>query len=344
MPPPKLGPRILLINANWLGDVLFSTPALRAIRKQFPKSYLACLVPYRCEEVLAANPNLDRVLVYDDRVSLASPIKFADVIFRIRRERFDTAIFFHRSKTKSLIAALAGIKERIGYRHPSGNPFLTYGFEMPRQGHRTDYYLDLLSQVGIDSDGRFPDFFPKKEVWADFNALCLSEGLDFKSPYVVVHAGGNWALKRWPERYFVEWIRSFLKKYPWKVVMCGTQSEYALVQKIADNFDKGQVLNLAGKSSLSVLALLLKHAKMLLSNDSGPIHLAASQGTAILGVYGPTSADLTGPQSRGPQKILQKDIGCEVPCYFRSCNYRICMEWLTPAEVLEAAQRLLETA
>jgi len=95
------------------------------------------------------------------------------------------------------------------------------------------------------------------------------------------------------------------------------------------------VVSLCGKTTLDVLARLLKGAEFLLSNDSGPIHLAASQKTKLIGLFGPTSPVLTGPVSDAPMSILWKDVGCEVPCYYRSCNYRVCMELVTPQEVFQ---------
>jgi ADP-heptose:LPS heptosyltransferase len=89
------------------------------------------------------------------------------------------------------------------------------------------------------------------------------------------------------------------------------------------------------------LALLLKEAALLISNDSGPIHLAASQQVSILGLFGPTRPDLTGPIARGRSKILHKQVGCELPCYFRECDYRVCLDWLTPEEVFKEAGILL---
>ena len=126
------------------------------------------------------------------------------------------------------------------------------------------------------------------------------------------------------------------------VVLCGSESEKKLVNEIISGFDPTRVFSVCGQTTIDMLAILLKHAKLVVSNDSGPIHLAASQGAPTLGIFGPTSAALTGPISKGPLKILSKDPGCEIPCYFTSCDSRVCMEWTTPREVLEAAGELIE--
>ena len=334
-----------MVNANWLGDVLFSTPALRAIRKKFPEATLACLVPPRCVEVLRGNPHVNDVIACPDGDTVLSWPQLARVFFEVRKRRFDTAIFFHRSKTKVFLAWLAGIPERAGYRVGSRVRFLTKSFPEPQgRYHRTDYFLNLLRHLEIPEDGRTPDFVPAEKAEVRAQALLARHGVASREPYAVVHPGGNWDLKRWPVSHFAEWIRLFQAEFPHKVFLCGTSGEAALSDEIRSSFSHDRVISLCGETTLDELAAILRRARLLLSNDSGPIHLAASQKTPIVGLFGPTSAEETGPLSDGEVRILQKDVGCEVPCYFRACDHRVCMEWLTPAEAFEKTKELLGEA
>ncbi|MGH7197414.1 MAG: lipopolysaccharide heptosyltransferase II [Candidatus Omnitrophota bacterium] len=340
-----MGPNILIVNVNWLGDVLFSTPAIRALRKKFPEATLACLAPPRCAEVLRRNPHLNDVIICPDEDSVLSWPRLAATFFELRKKRFDTAIFFHRSKTKVFMAWLAGVPERIGYRVGSRIRFLTKSVPEPGTPlHRTDYFLRLLRDLGIPEEGRTPDFVPSKEAEAQAEALLADEGVAKRENYVVVHPGGNWDLKRWPVSHFVEWTRLFRKEFPHKVLVCGTPAETGLSAGIKSHFKDNGVVSLCGKTSLDVLAVLLRGAKLLLSNDSGPIHLAASQRTPIVGVFGPTSDEETGPLSEGGVRIVKKDVGCQIPCYFRACDTRVCMDWLTPEEVFKKTKELLGEA
>ena len=237
---------------------------------------------------------------------------------------------------------LAGISERIGYDTPDRRRFLTRIIPPPANPlHKTDFFLNLLAAINVPSDGRVPDFFSDPEMEKTFLNRRREWGIGNGEPYAVVHPGGNWDLKRWPAALFIEWIRIFRKEYPWKIFLCGTESEKLITDTIMREFSTDAVISLCGQTNLGELALLLKGAKFLLSNDSGPIHLAASQKTKIIGLFGPTSPDLTGPISDASVEILRKDVGCEVPCYFRSCHYRVCMDWITPQEVLEKARGLL---
>ena len=338
-----MGPRILIVNVNWFGDALFSTPALRALRKHFPDSFLACAVPARCAAVLKNNPYLNEVIVVEDKIPFYAWIGHLRVILEFKKRRFDTAIFFHRSKTKVLWALMAGIRERAGYEGPGGRTrLLTRACPVPvKTLHKTDYFLHLLEFLGVPADGRVPDFIPQEGAKVELDALRESYGIPNGAPYAVMHAGGNWALKRWPESYFIDWAKLLIRKYSWPIVICGTASEEALSKRICASFAEGQVVSFCGKTSVDTLALLLKDAQVFLSNDSGPIHLAASQGARTVGLFGPTSPDVTGPVSKGSLVVLRRDVGCEVPCYYRSCDYRVCMEWLKPEEVFQETVKLL---
>ncbi len=333
--------RILLVQQNWLGDALFASPAIRAIRKKYPSAHIACLAPERVKAVLEGNPHINEVIVYRDRAPIFS-WPFWKTVFTLRGKRFDAAIFFHGSVTKVRLARWAGIRERWGCGESA---LLTRRAAYPdTKLHKIDYFLHLIGSLGIQPDGRMMDFRPPDGAEAELRALLDSCGVSPGEPYAVVHAGGNWDMKRWPADYFSQWIYLYLEKGCGKVILCGTGSEQRIALGIASRFSPSQVVSLCGKTSLGALAILLKNARLVLSNDSGPIHLAASQGAPILGVFGPTSAAETGPVSRGPLRIVSKDVGCQVPCYYRSCNYRVCLDLILPKEVFAESQKIMEAA
>ncbi len=333
--------RTVIFNAHWLGDVLFSTPAIRAIKKHNPYSFIACIVPERCAPVLRNNPHIDEVIVFPDKVPFLGFWNYWVLAYRLKVRAFDTAIFFQRSSTKTFVARLAGIRRRIGYGRKGKLRSLTSGVpSLETTRHRTDHFLGLLEPLGVSPDGREPDFIPSVESEAGWERIKRVHNLE-AGRYIVIHAGGNWDLKRWPSGHFVKLIGFFLAKTSQKIVLCGTQGEKSLISAIASSFTPDRVVSLAGETSLDELALLLKDAALLVSNDSGPIHLGASQKVSILGLYGPTRPELTGPITRGLSKILHTDTGCELPCYYRSCNGRVCLEWLSPEEVFREATALL---
>ena len=275
------------------------------------------------------------------RASFFQPA-FWSAVGKLKKRRFDTAIFFHRSKTKVWLAKLAGIPQRWGSSAPGREKLLTRACPAPILPlHRTDALLFLLNELGIPSDGRRYDLIPDPLGREELETVFRENGISPDEPYAVVHPGGNWELKRWPEAHFARWIELYLKEFGGKVILCGTRPEEGIAVRIRSCFESDSVVSLCGKTSIDALVFLLKDAVLLLSNDSGPIHLAASQGTKIVGVYGPTSPAGTGPVSDAPAAILWKNVGCEVPCYFRSCNHRICMDWMKPEEVFEKTKVLL---
>ena len=320
---------ILIVNVNWIGDLLFSTPAIRAIRKRWPDAHIACWVPARCAPVLRGNPYLDEVLTGGDPLTL-------------RRRRFDAAFLFHRSRSRAFQCLLAGIPKRFGYSGRRRDWMLTHRCPPADASlHRLDYFLNLVRSFGIEDDGRSMDFFPKPGSEAELDRLFGEHGIRKDEPYAVMHPGGNWDLKRWPPAFFKKWARLLIDKTHWRVIVCGTAGEASLAQEVLEGFSEKEMVSLSGKTSLDGLAVLLKRARLLISNDSGPIHVAATQGTPIVGVFGPTLPEITGPPSEGRSVILRKDVGCEVPCYFRACNYRQCLDLLSPEEVFERSEELL---
>jgi heptosyltransferase II len=334
-----------VLSQNWLGDALFSTPALRALRARFPQAYIACLAPRRVHEALSHNPHLNEVIAYDERASLVSLFEPLRVWSLLKRRGFDTAIFFHRSRSKAFLARVAGIRRRIGYARGGRGWLLTQAVPVPdRPLHKIDAFLYLLDKAGIPSAGRHLEVEPTPQEEASAAKLLSAEGVDIAEDYAVVHAGGNWDLKRWPAAHFARWISLFLSKNPgWKIVLCGSASEKELARDILERAGHKDAVSICGKTGLGELAALLRHARFVLSNDSGPIHVAAAQRTRILGLYGPTSSVETGPVSAAPVRVLWKDVGCRVPCYFRSCDWRACMELLTPEHVLEQSEALLRS-
>ena len=144
--------RILVVNVNWLGDALFSSPAIRALRAAFPDSFIACVSHPRAVPVFRRNPHLDEAFAYSAKFLL-------DLISR----RFDTVIFFHTSRIKAFWVRAAGIPNRIGYKTDKNKIFLTEAVEFPKQAlHKVDYFLNLIREIGVEPKGREADFVLQK--------------------------------------------------------------------------------------------------------------------------------------------------------------------------------------
>lgn len=330
--------KIVVFNVNWLGDVLFSTVALQLIRQIYPAAYIAVIVAPRCYEVLQGSPYLDELIIYDEENNhkgLWGKLKFIAVL---RRGKFNKAFLFHRSFTRALLIFLAAIPERIGYRRKKTAWLLTDAIDAPdiTKLHRAEYYLYLAKQyAGYEGKIDFkPDFFMPQEACAGIARLLEKEGIGENDSLAVLNPGGNWPQKRWPKENFAVLAKRLTDDFGLKVVISGAQKDNALAGDIIELSGK-PLVNLCGKMNLKGLAALIRRAGLVISNDSGPLHIAAALGAKAIGLFGPTSALITGPYRADNAAVIQKDVGCDIPCYEDDCAELSCMKAITVEEVLE---------
>lgn len=333
--------RILIVNVNWIGDVLFSTPFIRAVRKAYPSSFIACVMPSRCRQVLELNPNIDEIILYDDRGTHRSFIAKLRFILALKAGRFDTAILLHRSFTRALMTYLAGIPRRIGYYTGKRVSLLTKAIEPPsEETHKVDYFLHIASELSIKDCGKQYEFFISESERAYTKELLRSGGIGDDDFLTVVNPGGNWLAKRWTKENFAELSDRLIEEFGAKVVISGAAKDRALAEEITSAMKKKGVVVLCGKTGLKQLAALLERADLLVSNDTGPTHIGAAMETPLVALFGPTSPRLTGPRGGGKISVIWKVEECRVPCYDLSCTYNRCMRLITVDEVMEAVRKL----
>ena len=337
-------PRILLVGPDWMGDVLFSTPLVRALRKAYPDAFLGYSTNSRCREVLEGNPYLDAILSYDEKPFLLNILENTRFISELRKLKFEKVLYLHRSTTRAFLGWCGGISERVGYARKKRDWLLTRQLTSPnRDVHRIDIYLGLLEALGVEPHGREMDYTVLPKDRTAWQTLQHETPLKDSRSYAVLHPGGNWELKRWPLDYFKELVH-FFESRGLCVAVTGSISEKPLAEELLAHAKPGTVVSLCGKTSIRTLACLLEGSRIIVSNDSGPIHLTAALGVPLVGVFGPTDLELTGPISRGPMILKQHRLGCEIPCYFDRCHHRVCMENLKPQDVMAACEEILDEA
>jgi lipopolysaccharide heptosyltransferase II len=333
--------KILIINVNWLGDVVFSTPALKAIRKKFPDAKISCLVISRCEQVLKNNPRIDEIIVYDEygkHRSLLSKIKF---IRYLRKKQFDVVYVLHPSLKRAMIGFLAGIPERVGYSTKKRGFLLTHAVAVPAETmHKIDYFLYLLNQAGIPTVDRNCEFFISEKDKDEARKILEQAGVSEKDRFVVINPGGNWLMKRWPVRHFATLADWLSKKKKLKVVISGSKKDKVLAQGII-NKAKTKLLVITGMTDLHQLAAIMVRSVCVVTADSGPMHIACASGANTIAIFGPTSPELTGPVGKSKAVILQHALGCEIPCYKSDCEHNQCMDKVTPQMVYDEILKIL---
>lgn len=331
-------PRILVVGVDWLGDALFMTPVFKAVKARWPRAYLAVSTASRNLPVLARCPHLDDVIAYDEVPFLLGLASQQQLAAAFASRRLDTALLLHRSFTRALAVFRASVPRRIGFAHSKRDWMLTDRLSPPAPSlHRIDAYLSILNPLGIQNPDRRPEIRPLPDDAGEWHKIRSAKtAWSARDRMLVLHPGGNWDLKRWPVERFAQ-TAARAAAQGWKVAVCGSSHEAALGRAIQDAVPGGAVVSFCGETEFGALVGLLADARLLISNDSGPLHLAAALGTPVVGLFGPTLADLTGPVASGRVRIVQKDFGCELPCLFNRCGNRVCLDRLTVEEALAAA-------
>lgn len=329
--------RILIFNVNWLGDVLFSTAVIRNIRRNFPNSFLACIINSRCYPILKGNPYLDEIIVFDEKDRHKSILAKLEFIKFLKAKRFDTVFLLHRSFTRAFICSLAGIPERIGYHTKKRDFLLTKKIIAPRLDtlHRIDYYLNLIERAGLKAEDRYPEFFISEEDLKSIDNFLNKNSITKEDFLVAINPGGNWQPKRWPKDYWVVLSDRLISEFSAKVIITGSHNDILLAKDIKDLM-KFRPIIASGIFNLKQLGALCKRLDLFITADTGPLHIANAVGTKkIIALFGPTSPNITGPYPGKNVIIVSKDVGCKIPCYVVDCSDNRCMKAITPEEVIE---------
>lgn len=333
--------KILVINVNWLGDVIFSSPVFKSLKEAYPQARISCLAVPRVREVLESIPFIDEIIVYDEKGRHRNPLAKLKLILDLRRRHFDIAFLLHRSLTRALLVYLAGISRRVGYDEKGRGRFLTHKVRpLAGQAHRSDYYLNIIESYGVPVQDRRCQLAVSPDVQKDVDGILKSKGIQKEDYVAVVNPGGNWDLKRWAGENFSLLVGRLTDDFNAKVVLSGAAGDVALAESISLPLKKKPVI-LAGTTNLKQLTALMKRANLVVSADSGPLHLANGVGTATVGVFGPTRPEVTGPRGPGRAYVIQHDVGCNrKACYFLQCPDNVCMQSIIVEDVLEGVRQI----
>ena len=333
--------RILIIEVNWLGDILFTTPAIRAVRENNPDAFISCVAVPRCVDMLKGNPHIDDIIVFDEKGRDRGIIKKLQFISILRKKRFDTVISFHRSMSRMLMAAIAGIPRRVGYYTRKRSWLLTDSVEQPiQEPHRVEYFLNITRAIGADTENKDYEFNISHGAFENAEKILTQAGVDINEKFFIVNPGANWLPKRWPAARYGELCKRLKDVYNVKIIITGSEKDIRLADEIIASSENAAV-SICAKTGLKELGAVMKKASLVVANDSGPMHIAVSQKTPTVALFGPTSPDITGPYGRARYIVLNKYSECEIPCYQLCDDYR-CMEAISVDDVMEAADKMIE--
>ena len=336
--------RILIVEPNWLGDVIFTTPAIRAVRKHFSGAYISCWCVPRVAEILRENPNIDNLLLYDERRWYLSPWDCLKFIVTLHNRCFDLAILFHRSTIRSLFVKLADVAYIVGEQTVKRRSFrlLDKSVEVEKNKmHRVDYYLSIVSAIGVEPDGYHYDINYGPEEIFHVTELLNKHGI--REKFAVLNPGANWERKRWPVENFAELAERIVSQLDWDVILSGAVKDIWLCEQVLERCArKDRIFNLAGKTTLGQLAYLLSQASIVVSNDSGPLHIAAAVNKRVIGIFGATSPSVTGLYGDLKGNNLFSSVKCQRPCYKDSCdNELLCMRSISVDMVMNKIRDII---
>lgn len=332
--------RILLIKPSSLGDIVHALPVVSAIKTHRPDAHLTWVVKRRWAEIVDRVEGVDRVWRVDETVG-----SWLGQTRALRAERFDVAIDLQGLFRSGALARLCGAPVRVGFANGrEGSPwFYTTRVPVPtKEMHAVDRYLLVAEAVGARRQG--PPRFRFKMLDADMDlvrSLCRREGVSVDRPWIVMNVSARWRTKRWFSSSFAAVVDRLNEEGLGPVVVIGSDGDRADAEELR-SFAKSPFVDLTGAVPLGCLPALLSRAALMVTNDSGPMHIAAAVGVPVVAMFGPTSEIRTGPYGPG-HRVLTAPVPCR-PCFSRVCRHDPeldCLHRIAPEDVVDAARRLL---
>lgn len=340
--------RILMVRLSSIGDLVHTLPALSALRRSFPDATIDWLVETRHRDVLLSNPDVNDLLEVDTlgwRKRLFSPATWKEIgtsVREIRKRDYDVVLDLQGTIKSSVAARLAKSHRRIGFatnalkEKPAG---LLYSERVSVNGtpqHMIDRHLQLLSALEIETDERaFPIVVPEemeREAARQLESLGLSD-------YVVLNPGGSWVTKRWAPEKFAALARAVAGEWQLPSLVIWGPGEEAMAQAIVAGSETSAVL--APPTGVRDVIPYIRRARLFVSGDTGPMHIASALGVPVVGLFGPTDPGRNGPFG-SDDEVVWKNPPCG-PCYKHRCpGYgTVCMTSIEVNEVLGAVRKRL---
>ncbi len=331
-------------GVNWVGDTILTYPTLAALKRRFPDSKITILVPGHLADLWKTSPDVDEILPFDKRKGLGSVMEDFRISRELRKRGFNLGVILPRSFRSAFQIFLAGIPIRIGYQDEGRSMLLTHRIHRRKELlhiHRVYYYQGLLAPFGKENHLSSPRLYLRQEdrKWAD--EILKSKGLSNERPMIGISPGAAYGLaKCWSPDRFGELGRRLSQIWKARVLIFGSERERKIADKILSHLE-GAGTDFTGQTSLLQLAALLEKCSLLITNDTGTMHVASAIGTPVIALFGPTDPIATGPWG-ADHVVIKKEIACS-PCFKRVCptDHR-CMEEIRVEEVEEAVRRKLE--
>jgi heptosyltransferase-3 len=329
--------RILVVRTDRIGDLVLATPVFEALKNSYPNLEIDALVSSYASPVLQNNPHVNRVLIYNSaghRILLET----------LRQNNYDLTIVVYPRPGLAWLVFRAGIAVRIGTAYRWYSSLFTHKIHQHRsrvERHESEYNLEMLRPLGFQSGRILPKIYLSKSETEAAEAFLRDCGLNKNDLKVIIHPGGGRSSLRWPEKKFGEFAALLKQRVSARIIITGEESEKRISKRVLQ-FLSQQAVDLTGKLNLRQLAAVISHSDLMVTNSTGPMHLAAALGTRVVGLFCPirtASPVRWGPCGSGQVTLRPPVKPCR--CSVEMCRRGNCMELIETEEVLRAAEEVL---
>jgi heptosyltransferase-2 len=343
----RLWDKVLVVQNSFLGDTVLTLPLLSEIKRRFPRSKLSLLCTPLGQELLSDHPAVDEILVDDKKkkdrgwAGLWRQAKF------LQSKGFTMALCPHKSFRSGLLLFLAKIPYRVGFVQSKSSFLFHKRVHRNAQRHDLERTLSILEGVGIRTEEceRVLDLPVSANVHAEVVERLRSLGVNTASMLLGLHPGSVWPTKRWSSAGFARLIGLLKDKYDCEILLFGGPEDAEVIAQVQALCDR-RAVSLVGKITLRELPAALSLCRLLITNDSGPMHIAVARGVPVVAIFCATTPALGFYPYSSNAIVLEKALTCR-PCSphgGRRCplGTEDCIRLIGPGQVLQAAKRMLD--
>lgn len=337
---------ILIVSTSWLGDAVITIPAIYGIKNLFPDARLSILAKDTIADIFKTVEAVDEIIPFHKEKGFKKAFAVLKTASMLKAKKFDRVYIFPRSLGSALTCFIAGIPERIGFGSGGRGFFLTETVKRDKKTlskHQVHYYKKLLKSSGRTGFPELPKVnVPENNInWAREFLISKREGL--KNFLVGINPGSTYGeAKQWLPERFGELAKRLYKNNSCDIIIFGDSNSSPLAEKISKGLEN-KAIDVTGKTDILQLAALLKECDLLITNDTGPMHVACAVQTPVVAVYGSTNHVTTSPL--GPDAVMiKKNTPCS-PCMKRVCpeEHHLCMKNISTDDVEKAVLEKLKT-
>lgn len=333
---------IIVRMPNWVGDLVMATPILTDLRNAFPKASITAMCRYPICELLRFDDAIDELYCFHNPKNLfLKRDERRNVVAKIQAGKFDLGILLTNSFSSAWLFWQGNVKRRVGYSCFPRNLLLTDPVSSPkRKMHQVDLYKEILHPLRIHHSRTKPRLFVTEKEVALSKELLYKRGYQYGKKLIGINPGATYgSAKCWPVEYFRDFVLNLLDEDLF-IVFFGDTTQKELVKTICQDLPE-KVINLSGITNIRELACMIRACDVLVTNDSGPMHIAAAFETPLVALFGSTDEKVTGPYGQ-KGAIIHKKVACS-PCLKRECPIDMrCMKQITVAEVAKRVREIID--